>query len=240
MAKSDKETTKASAADTKSKSGLYVIGGLIAAALVVGLFFFSGETPADPNKPKADPQLAALLEEGPLEDIVMGDPNAETVIVEYASMTCPHCAYFYAEVFPQLKEKYIDTGKVRFIFREFPLDALAARASMLARCVDKDRFHPIVDGLFETQETWAAPGPDGEENLKRIAKQAGFSEESYKQCIEDKELFEKIVAVRKKAHEEYGVDSTPAFFVNGKRLDGVAFEVFEAAIEGKSETAPAG
>ena len=120
---------------------------------------------ADPDAPKADPQLAALLEAGPLKDVVLGDPNAETVIVEYASMTCPHCAHFYTEVFPKLKEKYIDTGKARFIFREFPLDGLAVAASMLARCAGDDRFYPMVDGLFETQETWAVAGADGKEKL---------------------------------------------------------------------------
>lgn len=111
---------------------------------------------------------------------------------------------------------------------------------MLARCAGNDRFYPMVDGLFETQETWAVPGADGKDKLKLIAKQAGFSEESFETCLADKQLFDKIVAVRKKAHEDYGVDATPAFFVNGKRLDGIAFEVFEAAIEGTPETPPSG
>ena len=240
MAKSDKETTEASTEAKKSKLGLYIIGALVVAALAVGLYLFSAETKPEPDVAKADPQVAALMEAGPLEDVVLGDPNADVVIVEYASMTCPHCANFYTEVFPKVKEKYIDTGKVRFVFREFPLDGLAVAASMLARCAGDDRFYPMLDGLFETQKTWAVPGADGKEKLKLIAKQAGFSEESFEQCLADKELFDKIVAVRKKAHEEYGVDATPAFFVNGKRLDGVAFEVFEAAIDGKPESSPAG
>ena len=240
MAKPDKESTDASTEAKKNKTGLYTIGALVLGALAVGLFVLNAEAPQDPNAPQADPELVALLEEGPLEDIALGDPNADTVIVEYASMTCPHCAHFYDEVFPRLKEKYIDTGKVRFIFREFPLDGLAVAASMLARCAGSDRFYPMVDGLFETQETWAVPGADGKDKLKLIAKQAGFSEESFETCLADKQLFDKIVAVRKKAHEDYGVDATPAFFVNGKRLDGIAFEVFEAAIEGTPETPPSG
>jgi protein-disulfide isomerase len=240
VAKPDKESTDASTEAKKNKTGLYTIGALVLGALAVGLFVLNAEAPQDPNGPQADPELVALLEEGPLEDIALGDPNADTVIVEYASMTCPHCAHFYDEVFPRLKEKYVDTGKVRFIFREFPLDGLAVAASMLARCAGNDRFYPMVDGLFETQETWAIPGADGKDKLKLIAKQAGFSEESFETCLADKELFDKIVAVRKKAHEDYGVDATPAFFVNGKRLDGIAFEVFEAAIEGTPETPPSG
>ncbi|BAQ16475.1 DsbA family protein [Methyloceanibacter caenitepidi] len=240
MAKPKKETTEASTEAKKSHTGVYIVGALVAVVLAVGLYFSSVDTAADPDAPKANPELSALMEAGPLEDIVLGDPNADNVIVEYASMTCPHCAHFYTEVFPTVKEKYIDTGKARFIFREFPLDSLAARASMLARCAGNDRFYPLIDGLFETQETWAAPGPDGQEKLKLIAKQAGFSEESYKQCVEDKDLFNKIVAVRKKAHEEFGVDGTPAFFVNGTRLEGVGIESFDAAIEGKPETPPSG
>ncbi|WP_158008214.1 DsbA family protein [Methyloceanibacter methanicus] len=240
MAKPDKETTEPTAEAKKSKNGLYVIGAVAVAALAVGIYFFSAETPADPTAPKVDPDMAHLMETGPLDDIVLGDPTAGTVIVEYASMTCPHCAHFYTEVFPQVKEKYIDTGKARFVFREFPLDGLAVAASMLARCAGNDRFYPMLDGLFETQETWAVPGADGKEKLKLIAKQAGFSEDSFEQCLADKELFDKIVAVRKKAHEEYGVDATPSFFVNGKRLPGVGLDVFEAAIDGKPETPPSG
>ena len=111
---------------------------------------------------------------------------------------------------------------------------------MLARCAGDDRFYPMLDALFETQETWAVPGEDGKEKLLLIAKQAGFSKDSFDKCLADKELFDKIVEVRKKAHEEYGVDSTPSFFVNGKRLPGVAFENFEAAIEGPAETPASG
>ena len=241
MAKPDKESTDASTEAKKNKTGLYTIG-----ALVLGAFGRGAVRLKRRRHRKTQTHLRPIQSwwpfwiEGPLEDIALGDPNADTVIVEYASMTCPHCAHFYDEVFPRLKEKYIDTGKVRFIFREFPLDGLAVAASMLARCAGNDRFYPMVDGLFETQETWAVPGADGKDKLKLIAKQAGFSEESFETCLADKQLFDKIVAVRKKAHEDYGVDATPAFFVNGKRLDGIAFEVFEAAIEGTPETPPSG
>ena len=115
-------------------------------------------------------------------------------IVEYASMTCPHCAHFYTEVFPEVKKPSTSIpGKARFIFREFPLDGLAVAASMLARCAGDDRFYPMVDGLFETQETWAVPGEDGKQKLVLIAKQAGFSQEAFDKCLADKELFDKIV-----------------------------------------------
>ncbi len=218
-----------------NKTGLYVIGAIAIAAVIAGVYFLR-----DDGAPKEDPQLAALMETGPLEDFAMGDPNSPAVIVEYASMTCPHCAHFYQNIFPDVKEKYIDTGKARFVFREFPLDGLAVAASMLARCAGEDRFYPMIEGLFETQETWAVPGEDGKAKLLLIAKQAGFSEASFEKCLADKELFDKIVAVRKKAHEEYDVDATPSFFVDGKRLPGIGIENFDAAIEGPSDTPPSG
>lgn len=242
MAKPDKKSTDPStdASGGKSHTAIYVIGAAVIAAVIAGVYFMRDSGQADPNAPKEDPAVAVLMEEGPLEDIVMGDPAAPNVIVEYASMTCPHCANFYTNVFPEVKEKYIDTGKAKFVFREFPLDGLAVAASMLARCAGDDRFYPMVDALFETQETWAVPGEDGKEKLLLIAKQAGFSQDSFDKCLADKELFDKIVAVRKKAHEEYGVDATPSFFVNGKRLKGMTIEVFDTAIEGPAETPPSG
>jgi len=243
VAKSDKKPTEPStdASGGTNKTGIYVIGAVVVAAIIAGVFIFRDDRPRDPNAPKEDPAVAVLMEEGPLEDIVMGNADAPNVIVEYASMTCPHCAHFYTEVFPEVKEKYIDSGKARFVFREFPLDGLAVAASMLARCSGNDRFYPMVDALFETQKTWALPGEDGKEKLLLIAKQAGFTQETFDKCLADKELFDKIVAVRKKAHEEYGVDSTPSFFVNGKRLSGVGIDNFDAAIEGgAADTPPSG
>ncbi len=242
MAKSEKKKTEASPEGAKSRTGLYIAGAVAAAVIVAGVVYFRDGGAPNPNAPKAEPAMAELLEAGPLEDVVMGDPAAPNVIVEYASMTCPHCATFYNNVFPQVKEKYIDTGKARFIFREFPLDGLAVAASMVARCAGNDRFYPIVDGLFETQETWALPGEEGKQKLLLIARQAGFSQESFDACLADKDLFDNIVAMRKKAHEEFGVESTPSFFVNGKRLKGMQLKDFEAAIDGAgaSDTPPSG
>ena len=150
MAKPDEKQTKASTEGEKSKTGLYAIAALAVAVIFAGFYFLSADAAPDPDKPKMDPEMAAIMEAGPLEDIVLGDPDADTIIVEYASMTCPHCAHFYKEIFPDVKKKYIDTGKARFIFREFPLDGLAVAASMLARCSGNDRFYPMLEGLFET------------------------------------------------------------------------------------------
>ena len=238
-----KKPTEPSTDDAKNnKTGLIIAGAVLAAVVVAGIVLYRDGGTFDSSAAKANPEMATLMEAGPLEDISIGNADAPFVIVEYASMTCPHCAMFYTEVFPQVKEKYIDTGKARFIFREFPLDALAARASMLARCAGEDRFYPMLEGLFDTQETWAVPGEEGKEKLALIAKQAGFSQDAYEKCVNDTELFDKIVAVRKKAHEEFGVESTPTFFVNGKRLNGVGIDAFDAAIEGAGagDTPPSG
>lgn len=247
MAKSNETKKKASADEAStgpSKIGLVIAGAVVAVAIVGGILYFTGEGDArDPNAPKIDPDVAELMEQGPLEDIMIGEASAPNTIVEYASMTCSHCAHFHNEVFPQVKEKYIDSGKANYVLREFPLDGLAVAAFMLARCSGEDRYYPMVDGLFETQKTWAVPGEEGKDKLLQIAKQAGFSQEKFDQCLEDKELFDKIVETRRKAHEEFGVDATPAFFINGKRVEGgYEFENFEAALEGKSpgDTPPSG
>jgi protein-disulfide isomerase len=201
--------------------GIALTVAVVAAAIAGGLYWRSqanstgaGSEPGD----KKDPDIAELMAPGPLEDISLGKTDAPNTIVEYASMTCPHCAQFHTDVLPELQKKYIDTGQARLILREFPLDGLAVAAFMLARCAGPDRYYPMVGALFETQKTWAAPGGDGKEKLLMIAKQAGFSKEKFDQCLADKTLFDNIVAVRTRAHDKFGVDSTPQFFVNGKRL----------------------
>jgi len=217
-----------------SSPWLLIIGAAVAIAVAAGVFAYRGGFNQDePGGPKKDPDVAELMAPGPLEDIVMGKPDAPNTIVEYASMTCPHCAQFHKSVLPELKTKYIDTGQVKLILREFPLDGLAVAAFMLARCSGPDRYYPMVGALFETQGTWAVPGEEGKEKLLLIAKQAGFSKERFDQCVGDKELFNKIVAVRQRANDKFGVDSTPTFFVNGKRLTADhQFKNLDAALGG--------
>jgi len=246
VAKTDKKPTEETddASGGKSKTGLYIIGAVVIALLIVGGFYLRGSGKPDPNAPKQDPDMAELMKGGPLPDIPLGNADAPYTVIEYASMTCPHCAHFQNEVYPDFKKKYIDTGKVKFIFREFPLDGLAVAASMLARCAGPDRFYPMVHGLFETQETWAVPGEAGKEKLALIAKQAGFSQEAFDKCLADKKLFDKIVEERRQANEDFGVDSTPSFFVNGKRLGGGhEMSDFDAALGGgktKDTSPPSG
>jgi protein-disulfide isomerase len=190
-------------------------------ALLVGASALALVTYADPaaralaqtKVPDAD-----LAPAGPLGDLVMGAENAPVTIIEYASMTCPHCAQFQARTFPKLKERYIDTGKVRFIFREFPLDPLAAGAFMLARCADKDKYFAIIDLLFGTQRDWVVPNPL--QPLLNVAKQAGYTEETFNACLKNQQVLDGIQNVRDRAAKVLNVESTPTFFVNGKRVLG--------------------
>jgi len=173
---------------------------------------------------------ADLAQPSPLGDIVLGPPDAPVTIIEYASMTCPHCAQFQAKTFPKLKERYIDTGKVRYIFREFPLDPLAAGAFMLARCADKDKYLSIIDLFFGTQREWVVPNPL--QPLFNIAKQAGYNEETFNACLKNQQILDGIQSVRDHAAKVLNVESTPTFFINGKRVVGdVSIEDMEKEIK---------
>jgi protein-disulfide isomerase len=166
------------------------------------------------------PTVEELMRPGPLPDLVLGKADAPVTIVEYASMTCPHCASFHKTTYPALKSKYIDTGKVRFVFREFPLDDLAVAASMLARCAGGEKSMAMIDVLFASQDKWAVRDPIPP--LLQIAKQAGFTQASFDTCLKDQKLYNDILAVRERGSKEFKVESTPTLFVNGKLQKGGA------------------
>jgi len=189
-------------------------------------------TPAvEAPKPQGSADMAKLLQPGALPDEVLGKADAPVTIVEYASMTCGHCAHFANTTFPELKTKYIDTGKVRFILREFPFDPRAEAAFMLARC-SKDNYFPMVEVLFKQQENWAGV-QDAKAALLQIAKLAGFSQESFEACLTDQKLLDDVRAVQRRGAEEFGVDSTPSFFINGKMYKGaMSIEEMSAIIDG--------
>ena len=167
-----------------------------------------------------------------LPDMALGPANAPVTITEYASMTCPHCAAFSENVFPKIKSEYIDSGKVRYVFREFPLDIKAAAGSMLARCIAKDdagKYFAVIDMLFKQQNDWAMKNTA--ETLTRIGKQAGLSQEAVEACLKDQALLDKIAADQKFANEVLKVNSTPTFFINGEMVKGeTSFEEFSKKI----------
>lgn len=163
--------------------------------------------------------LSTLMEPGPLGEMVMGDENAPVTIIEYASMTCGHCGSFHNNTMPSLKEKYIDTGKAKLLFREFPGDPRAAAAFMLARCAPEDRYFPLIDVLFKQQAVWVQSA-NVVDDLFKISKLAGFTQEAFDACLKNQELLDNVLAVKNKAVEDYGVGATPTFFINGTKYEG--------------------
>ncbi|MGC1465787.1 MAG: DsbA family protein [Pseudolabrys sp.] len=181
---------------------------------------FVGEAQAQAKEEKT-PSAADLLKPGALSEMSLGSDKAPVTIVEYASMTCPHCAHFQETTFPELKKQYIDTGKVRYILREFPLDPIAAAGFMLARCSgtdDANKYFAMVDTLFRQQSEWAVQKPL--QPMLAIAKQAGLTEQTFNACLANQKLLDGIEAVRQRGIDEYGVNSTPTFFINGKKQTG--------------------
>ena len=185
-----------------------------------------GQTP-----PKPAPGGGEALTVKP-DDRVFGKADAPITIIEYASLTCPHCAHFAVDVLPKLKQKWIDTGKAKLVLREFPLDEPALRAAMVARCAAADKFYPLVDTFFSQQEQWVT-ARDYRAALEKLAKLAGIGDKQFKTCIEDKKLEDQIVQSRLTAAQQLGVSSTPSFFVNGQKFEGApTFEAFDQLLSG--------
>ena len=176
---------------------------------------------------EGDVDMAEVLKAGALPDMALGEANAPVTIVEYMSTTCPHCAAFHNNTFDAIKAKYVDSGKVRFIVREFPFDPRAAAAFMLARCNPQDttklteasQYFPMISMLMKQQEVWAA-AQDGREALLQMSKLAGFTQESFQACLTNQKLLDDVNAVRERGAKEFGVAATPTFLVNGKRYSG--------------------
>jgi protein-disulfide isomerase len=165
-------------------------------------------------------------------DRILGKAEAPITIIEYASLTCPHCAHFDVTVLPKLKEKWIDTGKAKLILRDYPLDEPALRAAMVARCAPADRFYPLIDTFFAQQEQWVT-SRDYRAALEKLVKLGGMSDKEFKACISDKKLEDQVAQSRLIASQQLGVDATPTFFINGKKFDGApTVEAFDQALSG--------
>jgi protein-disulfide isomerase len=172
--------------------------------------------------------LAGLNDPPAFGEMTLGPDTAKVTVIEYASATCPHCAAFHNETFEALKKEYIDTGKIKFVFREFPHQDAALAAFMLARCAPKEKYFPLIDVFFATQPEWTQDPLAG---LNKIAQQAGFTKESFEACMKNEAVAKDILAVRSKA-ESFGVTGIPTFFVNGERYEGEnTIEAFRAKID---------
>ncbi|MEZ5832075.1 MAG: DsbA family protein [Dongiaceae bacterium] len=163
------------------------------------------------------------------EDKFIGKADAPVTIVEYFSLGCPHCKHFHEDLLPKLKSEYLDTGKARLVFRDFPLDRIAFVAAALTRCVNELAYFAMVDTLFKQQDTWHVQ--DGLAKVAEIAKSAGMDQAAFDACINDKDRNQKIIAMQKEAADTYKVDSTPTFFVNDRKVAGADYDKIKAAIE---------
>lgn len=186
--------------------------GLFAASTAL----FSGRTAFSQETSEIAKKLLEAV--SPLGDRSVGKADAPVVMIEYASATCPHCAEFHEKLLPQIKTEYIDTGKVRFVFREFPLDQLALGAFMLARCVPEDKYFVTIDLMFRRQRTWAQAKNPADE-LFRITQMAGMDQAGFEACLKRQDLAEAIVESSKKAAKDFAIKGTPAIFVNGTFVD---------------------
>ncbi len=232
---------------------LFALGGLVVLA-GGGLVVWQSRSPAPPAPPPpaatapvspaptatatmadatgVDAKALAPRKEG--DDMVMGLDGAPVTIIEYASLTCPHCAHFNEATFPQLKAQYIDRGLVKYIYRDFPLDRMALRAAEIARCAGPDRYFAFVDVFFRQQMSWAA-GKDEAEilgNLKKLARLGGMSDATFDSCLQDKSVEDAVLAQSLKGEQQYKVDSTPTLFINGEKHPGaLSTDELDAALK---------
>lgn len=170
-------------------------------------------------------------------DMTLGDPKAPVKLVEYASLTCPHCADFHLQVFPEFKKKYVDTGKVHYTFKEFLTApaAVAAAGSLLARCAGEDKYFDVISAVFHSQSEWQTSGP--RESLLRVAKSAGMTQEQFDKCVGDREALQALNARVEKSAKEADIQFTPTFVINGKKVKEGAMTMAEldAAIAAASK-----
>jgi len=209
---------------------LIVAGGAVAVAAIAAGVYFGTRPPAAGPPPvavAAAPDKTALLAVLPT-DHVLGDPKAPITLIEYASLTCPHCAHFSVAVLPELKKKWIDTGKVKLIYRDFPLDQTALKAAQLAECAGKDKYFGVIDVIFGTQAKWAvASDPIGE--LAKSLRIAGMGDAEVKACLANDAVANGVIADYR-GGETLGVNSTPTLFINGEQFKGArSVEELDAA-----------
>ena len=163
----------------------------------------------------AEPQMS----ERPFREFVLGNPNAKVTVIEYASLTCPHCANFHATTYPQLKKAYIDTGKIRFAYRDFPLDGMAMAAALISRCVDPAKGYKLVEALFTNQRTWvSAPFPL--EPLHKHSEEAGIPKAEVDKCLADRDLLKSMREEQDRAEQKYEIQATPSFIIGDEGLAG--------------------
>ena len=186
--------------------------------LAVAVLLMAGVTTGVMTSGPADAQSLPPVEKMTAERS-LGNQNAKVTVIEYASLTCPHCAAFHTGPWPAIKKEYIDTGKIKFIFRDFPLDRVALAASMIARCAPAERYFGIISLMFETQDAWrGAANPQAA--LGSIGQLAGMSAETLQVCVQNRAVFEAVMKQRNDGDQKFKIESTPTILVNGQKIGG--------------------
>ena len=220
------------------KKNIILLVGLVLLGLIIVIFFLS------PNQQSSDlsdninasRDLSSIVSFSSnvsaelIGDHTLGSDDSKNTIIEYASLTCPHCAIFHGEVFPKIKSELIDKGKVKYIFRDFPIDPLAMAGSMIAHCSGDSKYFGVIDVLLKTQDEWLFDNENPYNGLLKVARLAGLSEENVKVCLSDGELFSMIEGNQKLASSRFGVNATPAIFVNNKKISPLDFDTIMAEL----------
>ena len=171
-----------------------------------------------------------LSTEEALSERVIGNSDAPITIIEYASLTCPHCASFHAETLPEIKKDWIETGKAKMIFRDYPLDKYAASGAMIARCAPKDKYFIFLNAFYAQQKNWSS-APDPIKVLTQLAGLGGMSKQDVNACLENEALQDGILQMRLEGQMEYSIDSTPSFVINGKKISNLPYDDFKDILE---------
>ncbi|MGK9165896.1 DsbA family protein [Inquilinus limosus] len=199
---------------------------LLAGLALAAATFMAGSASAQDAGKAWDPKITDT-------DYVMGKADAPVTMLEFASFTCPHCAAFTVNVLPQIEKDYVDTGKVKIVFRQFPLNGLDLRAGMMARCAPRDQYFNISKVLFQTQQSWATAG-DPIAALAQIGGMAGLPKDKFDACLADNSVADAIIKLGQDAQATYQVNATPTFVVEGEKLEGEAsFDTFKAIFDRK-------
>ncbi|MHB1103531.1 MAG: DsbA family protein [Devosia sp.] len=188
---------------------------ILAASASIASFYGLGAAQAQEGTTKDVAKLAEVA----LPDRVLGPADAKVTVIEYASPTCPHCAVFSNEVYPQFKIDYIDTGKVKFILRPFVRNVLDAVVFMLAIAAGDEQYHTVIETFFKTQDQWGT-SETPRDAILGIAKQLGFTDQTFDAALTNQELFAAMETMRQQALDEFKLEGTPTFYINGKQLTG--------------------
>lgn len=200
---------------------------------VAGTAYWMSDRTTLPPFGAAEAQEASEVDTSMVTEMSLGNPDADVTVVEYASFTCPHCANFHADSFDELKSSYIETDKINYIYREVYFDKFGLWAAMMARCGGEDRYFGLVDLLYDNQREWIGDGDQVQiaENLKRIGKSAGLSQDEVDACMKDADMAEALVAVYQENSTRDGIQSTPSFLVNGNLVSGNNYDELKSRID---------